>query len=92
MVYRLWGIQEGSIVNAQLQYLMVLSADRAVLQPGVCGALQAKYWKAASPGPISDDSSVRRAIMLCAAGGLLRHEFDHGFSCETPRELDHSCS
>ena len=38
-----------------------------VLQPGVCGALQSKYWKAASPGPVSGAfSDCRAQYMLCS--------------------------
>ena len=51
-----------------LWYLMIPTMRVIALQPGVRGALQAKYWKAASPGPISDVFSVRCLIVRCAAG------------------------
>ena len=60
------------------------NSARAVLQPGVRGALQAKYWEAASPGPISAVSSVRFVIIMCAAGVCCGTIFDYGCSCVTP--------
>ena len=50
--------QHGPLLS--LRYLMVPSSVGFVLQPGDRGALQAKYWKAASPGPVRNAT-----ITLC---------------------------
>ena len=57
------------------------------LVPGVRGALQAKYWKAASPGPISDVFSVCCALVHCVAGASCEAYGGMAVLCD-PRELD----
>ena len=58
-----------------------------VLQSGVRGALQAKYWKAASPGPISGVFSVYRVFVRCAVVSLATRNVGLAALCG-PRELD----
>ena len=53
----------------------------------VRGALQVKYWKAASPGPISDVFSVCCVIVRCAAGVSCGAKIGYPVLCD-PRELD----
>ena len=63
------------------------NSARVVLQPGVRGALQAKYWKAASPGPISGVLLDCRVIVCCADGVSVTRNVGIAVLCD-PRELD----
>ena len=77
--------QHGSVFS--LRYLVVPTLRVYVLQPGVRGALQAKYWKAASPGPISGVFSVYRVFGRCAVVSLATRNVGLAALCG-PRELD----
>ena len=71
---------------------MVSNSARVVLQPGVRGALQAKYWKARHLVPFfSVVSSVRRDIVRCAAGSFATRGVGMAVLCDT-RELEQRCS
>ena len=52
-----------------------------VLQTGVRGTLQAKYWEAASPGPISGVFSVRIAFLDDCAAGVSCDVRNVGLAC-----------